>query len=236
MSPNPTIQTARAAVEAPAAGDHAAAGFVVFAAPPSGALSGFLAAFFAMLAVVYGAKLLAARHRDGRAPVFDGPNASAQRDRGVFRLFQALIVAVCVARPFTPAVEAMALEIPALRIAALNLAGAAMMLGGAAIAFYAHTYMGALWRSGVPDAAALDEAPDALLQRGPFARSRNPIFLGVIIAQIGFFLAWPSVFTAVCSGVGATMILRQVSREERGLEARFGPSYRAYRARTPRWL
>ena len=76
-----------------------------------------------------------------------------------------------------------------------------------------------------------------LLTPGPYAASRNPMYLfeltfwfgwalfcGSIAVLIGFLL-WLSMFHFVI-----------VPWEERDLEARFGDAYRAYKARVPRWL
>jgi len=79
--------------------------------------------------------------------------------------------------------------------------------------------------------------PSYLLERGPYNYSRNPIYLaeGVIWSGwIGFYgsLAILGVFILASLLVGPVV----VRREERGLEARSGDAYRAYRKITPRWI
>jgi protein-S-isoprenylcysteine O-methyltransferase Ste14 len=62
------------------------------------------------------------------------------------------------------------------------------------------------------------------------------MMLCVIAAQVGLFLALPTLFTLVCLVLGVWAVTAQVGVEERLLRQRFGESYNAYAARTPRWL
>jgi protein-S-isoprenylcysteine O-methyltransferase Ste14 len=77
----------------------------------------------------------------------------------------------------------------------------------------------------------------ALITNGPFAKSRNPIYLGNTLLMFGagllFGMAW---FLPL--GLGAALLVQKlaIEREERHLEARFGDAWRAYAANTPRWL
>jgi protein-S-isoprenylcysteine O-methyltransferase Ste14 len=62
------------------------------------------------------------------------------------------------------------------------------------------------------------------------------MFLLIQLAQFGFFLSLPSVFTLVCLVVGMAAIHAQARLEERHLAAHHGEAYRRYRETTPRWL
>ena len=62
------------------------------------------------------------------------------------------------------------------------------------------------------------------------------MFLSILLGQFGFFLALPSVFTAVCLAVGVVVIIRQAMAEERALAAHFGVAWHEYEGRTRRWL
>ncbi|MFL5333255.1 MAG: methyltransferase family protein [Geminicoccaceae bacterium] len=77
----------------------------------------------------------------------------------------------------------------------------------------------------------------ALATTGPFAWTRNPIYLAgypvMLALALAFALDW------IVPGLAlATLVLHRgvILREERYLEARFGQSYRDYRARVPRYL
>ena len=76
-----------------------------------------------------------------------------------------------------------------------------------------------------------------LCTSGPFALSRNPIYLGdwAILAGAALLLdtAWPLAFAPA---VWALLRYGVIRHEEAHLEARFGDSYRAYRSRVRRWL
>nr|WP_281409395.1 isoprenylcysteine carboxylmethyltransferase family protein [Oharaeibacter diazotrophicus] len=133
-------------------------------------------------------------------------------------------------RVFVPATDVFLGALPVLETDAVRAVGFVAMCAGLAVADHAHSYLADEWRSGTAARAA-----DVLVTDGPYARSRNPIFTGVLIGQAGLFLAAPSLFTLACLAIGAAVILRQVGVEERTLAGRFGGRYAAYRARVPRW-
>ena len=77
----------------------------------------------------------------------------------------------------------------------------------------------------------------ALVTSGIFRFSRNPIYLGdalVLTGVILFWGAWPSLLLVPVFGWLITD--RFILDEERRLAARFGRTFEAYVARTPRWL
>jgi protein-S-isoprenylcysteine O-methyltransferase Ste14 len=76
-----------------------------------------------------------------------------------------------------------------------------------------------------------------LLTSGPYAFSRNPLYL----AFLGFWLGWALFYgsLAVLAVFVAFLVLANsviVPSEERYLEARFGDAFRRYKATVPRWL
>ena len=76
-----------------------------------------------------------------------------------------------------------------------------------------------------------------ILDRGPFGRSRNPLYLGLIALDLALALSWPSLWAVVLVPVGvAALRWGAVLPEERYLSAKFGAEYDAYRDRTRRWL
>lgn len=80
-------------------------------------------------------------------------------------------------------------------------------------------------------------AASTLCTEGPFRFSRNPIYLGdwLLLAGVALLLetAWPLLFAPLIWVVLRYGVIRH---EEAHLEARFGDSYRAYKARVRRWL
>jgi protein-S-isoprenylcysteine O-methyltransferase Ste14 len=76
-----------------------------------------------------------------------------------------------------------------------------------------------------------------LVASGPFARLRNPLYVGNIALWVGFALTarlvWLAPLVALLLGLEYHAIVRW---EERLLETRLGGAYRAYAARVPRWV
>lgn len=76
-----------------------------------------------------------------------------------------------------------------------------------------------------------------LVTSGLYRVTRNPMYLGFTIAYIGITLLlgtwWPVIFLPF---VLWAMHVLVIFREERYLDARFGQSYRDYRARVRRWI
>lgn len=80
-------------------------------------------------------------------------------------------------------------------------------------------------------------AATMLLTAGPFALSRNPIYLGNAIMLAGAAPAFGNIwFLGVVPGVIALVTRLAIRREERHLASRFGDAWIAYAARTPRWF
>jgi protein-S-isoprenylcysteine O-methyltransferase Ste14 len=77
----------------------------------------------------------------------------------------------------------------------------------------------------------------ALVVSGPYAFSRNPMYLGLVLVYSGlaclFAVTWaiPIVLLLVLYTQ-----LGVIAPEERYLDRAFGDSYRAYRSRVRRWL
>ena len=77
----------------------------------------------------------------------------------------------------------------------------------------------------------------ALISAGPYRYTRNPIYIGFILAYFGFSIVLTSLWILVLL-IPVLFILQGgvVLPEEAYLERKFGEAYRKYRARVPRWL
>lgn len=76
-----------------------------------------------------------------------------------------------------------------------------------------------------------------LVTYGPFAYSRNPIYLGNTLLLIGIGLAYSALWFVPMAFVAAFLVDRlAIRREEIHLALRFGAEWTAYAARAPRWL
>jgi protein-S-isoprenylcysteine O-methyltransferase Ste14 len=77
----------------------------------------------------------------------------------------------------------------------------------------------------------------AIVSRGIYAVTRNPMYLGMALIYLGLAIAFVSLSALVLLPLLLVAVQTQViAREESYLEAKFGDEYRAYKARVRRWL
>ena len=77
----------------------------------------------------------------------------------------------------------------------------------------------------------------AIVQTGPYARSRNPIYVAFALVHAGTGLCLDSPWILATLAPALLLIAQKViPREERYLEEKFGDEYRAYRAAVRRWV
>ena len=76
-----------------------------------------------------------------------------------------------------------------------------------------------------------------VIERGPFARSRNPLYVGLLVLSAGVALVLGSGWALVALPVEwALLRWGAVVPEERYLTAKFGTTYTDYTGRVRRWL
>jgi protein-S-isoprenylcysteine O-methyltransferase Ste14 len=79
--------------------------------------------------------------------------------------------------------------------------------------------------------------PARFVRTGPFAYTRNPMYLGFLVALVGLAMLLGTASAFV--GPGAFWAAAEwvyIPYEERRMAARFGAEYDAYRRRVRRWL
>jgi len=112
----------------------------------------------------------------------------------------------------------------------LALAGLAIVLVGELIRMWGVHHIGSVSRT-------RSERLGPLIDHGPFAKVRNPLYIGNILLWLGFAvsaqLLWLAPFVVVLLALEYHAIVRW---EERLLESRMGESYRQYMQRVPRWV
>lgn len=82
-----------------------------------------------------------------------------------------------------------------------------------------------------------NERSSVLVTSGPFRWVRNPIYLGDVLIFMGVAEVTKNIWFVILGLVFAMLVTwLSVLPEERHLEARFGDDYRAYKARTRRWI
>ena len=79
--------------------------------------------------------------------------------------------------------------------------------------------------------------PTALIVKGPYRFTRNPIYLAMVVASAGFAM-WCAALSAVIPVIGLAIVLhrRFVIPEEEGLRAAFGAEADSYISKTKRWV
>jgi protein-S-isoprenylcysteine O-methyltransferase Ste14 len=76
-----------------------------------------------------------------------------------------------------------------------------------------------------------------IVEAGPYRFTRNPIYLGMMVAMIGLAVSFDTLWLLIAL-VPFALVIRYgvVAREEAYLERKFGEVYRGYRSRVRRWL
>jgi protein-S-isoprenylcysteine O-methyltransferase Ste14 len=109
----------------------------------------------------------------------------------------------------------------------IQVAALIMVVGGLGFSVWARRHIGQFWSSRV----TLKEGHQ-LIQSGPYARVRHPIYSGIALAMIGtalFVGEWRALLGAAIFIVGHWLKGR---REEALLTSQFGPAYEEYKNRT----
>jgi len=188
----------------------------------------FLATYFTLVALIYSLRLLF-RGQSRRLLFVGAPGSRHWIGHMAFRVFRILIWGICVARIPYPELDAFLLpllEAPPV----LELIGAVLMCFGLMLVLIGHYQLGNNWSSGIDPDGPLNLVTDKL-----YRYSRNPMYAGVLIGQLGFFAILPSVFTLICLVLGGSAILNQALLEEKHLQNRFPEQYPLYRASVSRW-
>ena len=115
----------------------------------------------------------------------------------------------------------------------LDAAGLLAIAAGVAVAAWCAS---TLVRSGRGTPVPTDP-PVHLVGEGPYARSRNPMYLAYLVVLVGeaMLLGEAALFLYLAIDA-ASAHLRLVVVEEPGLRRRFGDAFRDYAHRVPRWL
>ena len=113
-----------------------------------------------------------------------------------------------------------------------NLLGLLFVAAGAVILTWALS----LHFNAAPQGWRLEATPSYLLTSGPYAYSRNPLFVAEGVVWIGWTVFYGSLSVlATLVGISILAVSWFVPFEERKLEARFGDTYCEYKRRVPRW-
>ena len=117
------------------------------------------------------------------------------------------------------------------RFSPLPFAGIALMLLGAASVLWS----AGLFRRQRTTLNPMGEA-SALATQGLYRYSRNPIYLGMLLALSGLALLLGNALDFAGPMIFGWLTTRQIRNEEAALERIFGEAYRDYKTRVRRWI
>lgn len=170
--------------------------------------------------------------RTGVNPVTFGGSDNAHDYIGrIFKILMAALALIVFVFAFAPGIYNFLLPVAWLENRIVQFAGIGLLLLSLGWTVLAQIQMGNSWRIGIDE-----ENKTALVRAGLFRFSRNPIFLGMIISLLGFFLTIPNALTLLLLVLGFVLIQIQVRLEEEFLSALQGEEYAAYRRQVRRWL
>ncbi|ATG79505.1 methyltransferase family protein [Pseudoalteromonas sp. 1_2015MBL_MicDiv] len=192
----------------------------------------YLAIFYTFVAGFYTYRIIYKNRITPSGVIFPGQQyCSSWWNHMAFKFFRAAIWFVCVVRVFIPELDNYLVLFEPLNGWPGVMFGNVLLSAGFILSMFVHFDMASLWRSGIDP-----NGPKELKTTGLYDYSRNPMYLGVAAAQIGFFLALPCVFSLICLIVGVSALYRQTLVEEKHLSQSFSEQYQYYKQRVPRWL
>ncbi|MBK9080310.1 MAG: isoprenylcysteine carboxylmethyltransferase family protein [Hyphomicrobium sp.] len=177
------------------------------------------------------ASQMAARDAGRSVWLFDNGPRRQRLTALMFRLGFAggAIWPMCIALGFDPVVrDPLRMHLDNL---VADLLGHLLVTIGACVAMVSQLHMGASWRIG-----AIKGELGQIIDTGPFAVSRNPVFVGQALLFLGLFLVFPGIIQAFLTVVVLLAIRLQVAIEEPALLANFGEPYRIYKSQVRRWI
>jgi protein-S-isoprenylcysteine O-methyltransferase Ste14 len=113
----------------------------------------------------------------------------------------------------------------------VEISGLILISLATALCFAAQMNMKDSWRVGIDFAAA-----GSLVTAGLFRFSRNPIFLTMLMVQLGLLMVLPNWISFFLFTVSYLLIQIQVRLEEDFLKDHYGTDYLSYSKRVRRWI
>jgi protein-S-isoprenylcysteine O-methyltransferase Ste14 len=81
-----------------------------------------------------------------------------------------------------------------------------------------------------------DRPSATVVSTGIFRYTRNPMYLGFTIVELGAALLLNSAWVLLLLVPAVVLTTSVIAREEKYMERRFGEAYLAYKASVPRWI
>lgn len=170
--------------------------------------------------------------KTGKNPYVFKKSDSAHDYTGMqMRLVTAVMLFVIIIWSFFGEVYDYLVPIRYLEIETMRAIGSLLIVVAFGWIIIAQIQMGQSWRIG------FDKNEDTLLiKTGLFGLSRNPVFLGMIITQIGLFFVIPNAITFMIVFQVYQLLQIQVRLEEEYLTSAHAEEYKTYCKHTRRWF
>lgn len=121
--------------------------------------------------------------------------------------------------------------IPYLELTGLKNIGVVVMVIACLFSILAQFQMGNSWRIGINKLEKTN-----LIAHGLYRYSRNPIYLGLLISFLGFFLIVPTASSLCCLVLAYPSLEIKIRCEEQYLLEKHGTSYQNYLNQVRRWI
>ncbi len=150
---------------------------------------------------------------------------------GRFRLVLVACAVVVIVFAFLPNMYQFLQPIKYLTNNTLAIIGQVLLVIALFWVLMAQAHMQKSWRIGIDEGTKTE-----LVQTGLFKLSRNPVFLGMRVMLLGFFMTIPNAITFTILVTGEILVQTQVRLEEDFLTRTHGDTYRAYQKQVRRWM
>lgn len=158
--------------------------------------------------------------------------SEAEKDRPTGIPWPPVLLAVVVGLALLLEHSLFRLPVPFAEVPMIHFLGMTLLLGGVVLLVWAALEFRRHQTSIRPDRGS-----HALLLAGPFAFSRNPIYLGEVIALIGAGIGFNRLWLILVAPLFALAVSRlAIQPEEAYLERRFGAAYLDYKVHVRRWI
>lgn len=113
----------------------------------------------------------------------------------------------------------------------VNSIGLVLFNGAALVILWSHIELGRFWSD------QLETLPEhRVIQSGPYAYVRHPLYSSYLVLTTGFFLATANWLVGALMLIYFLAVAARAWKEEAMLITRLGPAYQAYREKTRRFL
>ncbi|MEO0341603.1 MAG: isoprenylcysteine carboxylmethyltransferase family protein, partial [Bacteroidota bacterium] len=149
----------------------------------------------------------------------------------VFKVCFVMIAVIALNYVFIEQNYSLLIPISYLETKMIGYIGIVLSFTGLLFGFIAQLQMGDAWRLGYNE----KEQP-SLVDKKLFAYSRNPIYLGIVVSNLGFFLMMPNALSLCFLVLSYVAISIKIRLEEGYLIQSIGQDYKDYLKRVRRWI